>query len=235
MTELTVQIKPHLWFTLYTLMRLGATKTAIKISTTQLSEEMGGSQQSASRHLQLLESENMIERSISPEGSKIKITGHGQAELDLVLNELKWYLEGKEAQTIEFEGEVISGLFEGAYYISKEGYHNQIVEHLGFEPFPGTLNVRINEEDFDRRRKLERGEYIRLEGFKDGERSFGAAHCFPCMVNDELEGALIVAERSIHDYGVMEIISPYYLRRKLELADGDKVKVSFLPLRRSDS
>ena len=232
---MTARIKPHLWFTLYTLMRLGATKTAVKISTTELSEEISGSQQSASRHLQLLESEGLLERTISSEGSKIRITGMGQDELDIVLKELKWHLEGKEAQTIEFEGEVISGLFEGAYYISKEGYHRQIVEKLGFEPFPGTLNVKITEEDYDRRRRLERGEYIRLEGFKDGERSFGAAHCFPCIINEEVECALIVAERSIHDYGVMEIISPEYLRRKLELADGDKVKVSFLPLRRSDS
>ena len=215
-------------------MKLGATKTAIKISTTQLSDEIGGSQQSASRHLQLLETEGMLERTITSEGSKIRITGAGQAELDLILKELKWYLEGKEAQTIEFEGEVVSGLFEGAYYISKEGYHRQILDKLGFEPFPGTLNVRIKEEDYDKRRRLERGEYIRLDGFKDGERSFGAAHCFPCLINDELDGALIVAERSIHDYGVMEIISPYYLRRKMELADGDKVKLSFLPLRRSD-
>jgi riboflavin kinase len=97
------------------------------------------------------------------------------------------------------------------------------------------LNIRIGEDDYDKRRRLESGEYIRLEGFKDGERSFGAAHCFPCMVNDEIEGALIVAERSIHDHDVMEIISPHYLRRKLELADGDKVKVSFVPLRRSDA
>ncbi len=232
---MTVQIKPHLWFTLYTLMRLGATKAAIKISTTRLSEEIGGSQQSASRHLQLLDEEGLIERNISSDGSKVRITGQGLAELGLVLNELKWHLEGKEAHTIEFEGEVVSGLFEGAYYVSKEGYQRQIVEKLGFEPFPGTLNIRIGEEDYDKRRRLERGEYIRLEGFKDGERSFGAAHCFPCIINDEVEGALIVAERSIHDYGVMEIISPHYLRRKLELADGDKVKVSFVPLRRSDA
>ena len=216
-------------------MRLGATKTAVKISTTELSEEISGSQQSASRHLQLLEAEGMLERTITSEGSKIRITGKGQDELDIVLKDLKWHLEGKEAQTIEFEGEVISGLFEGAYYISKEGYHRQIVEKVGFEPFPGTLNVKISEEDYDRRRRLERGEFIRLEGFKDGERSFGAAHCFPCIINDEVECALIVAERSIHDYGIMEIISSEYLRRKLELADGDKVKVSFLPLRRSDS
>lgn len=235
MTELEIEIKPHLWFTLYTLMKMGATSTSIKISTTELSEEIGSSQQSASRHLQVLEEEKLIERTISNEGSTIRVTGEGVAELDLVLKELKWHLEGKGAEAIVFEGEVVSGLFEGAYYISKEGYHRQIVEKLGFEPFPGTLNIKIGEEDYDKRRRLERGDYIRLDGFKDGERAFGAAHCYPCFVEGEIEGALIVAERSSHDYGVMEIISPYYLRRRMELADGDKIRVLFLPLRRSDA
>jgi riboflavin kinase len=212
-------------------MQLGATHSSIKVSTTRLSEEIGGSQQSASRHLQLLEKKGFLERIITSEGSKIEITEKGHTELDMVLNELRWHLEGKEAQTIEMEGEVTSGLFEGAYYISKEGYMRQIVEKLGFTPFPGTLNVRINEKDINKRRKLERREYIRLKGFRDGERSFGAAHCYPCLINDEIEGALIVAERSSHEYNVLEIISPHYLRRKMGLADGDRVKLIFIPIR----
>ena len=215
-------------------MKLGASKTPIRISTTQLSEEIGGSQQSASRHLQVLEREGLLERKISTGGSKVTITSAGLAELDLVLQELKWHLEGKEAETIIFEGEVVSGLFQGAYYISKEGYQRQIIHKLGFEAFPGTLNVKIKEEEYNKRQKLERGPSIRLEGFKDEERAFGAARVYPCIINDEEEGAMIVAERSSHDYSVMEIISPQYLRRKMELADGDKIKVAFLPLRRSD-
>jgi riboflavin kinase len=215
-------------------MKLGASKNPIRISTTQLSEEIGGSQQSASRHLQVLEREGLLERKISTGGSKVTITSAGLAELDLVLQELKWHLEGKEAETIIFEGEVVSGLFQGAYYISKEGYQRQIIHKLGFEAFPGTLNVKIKEEEYNKRQKLERGLSIRLEGFKDEERAFGAARVYPCIINDEEEGAMIVAERSSHDYSVMEIISPQYLRRKMELADGDKIKLAFLPLRRSD-
>lgn len=216
------------------MMKLGASKTPIRISTTQLSEEIGGSQQSASRHLQVLEKEGLLERTISPSGSKITVTPAGLAELDQVLKELKWHLEGKEAEIIVLEGEVISGLFQGAYYISKEGYQRQIKQKLGFEAFPGTLNVKIKEEEYDKRQKLERGPSIKLEGFKDGERAFGAARVYHCIINDEEKGAMIVAERSSHDYSVMEIISPLYLRRKMELADGDKIKVAFLPLRRSD-
>jgi riboflavin kinase len=215
-------------------MKLGASKTPIRISTTQLSVKIGGSQQSASRHLQVLEKEGLLERTITSGGSKITVTPAGLAELDIVLQELKWHLEGKEAEIIIIEGEVVSGLFQGAYYISKEGYQRQIKAKLGFEAFPGTLNVRIKEEEYNKRRKLERGPSISLNGFKDEEREFGAARVYPCIINDEEEGALIVAERSSHDYSVMEIISPQYLRRKMELADGDKIKVVFLPLRRSD-
>ena len=215
-------------------MKLGASKTPIRISTTQLSDKIGGSQQSASRHLQVLEKEGLLERTIGSGGSKVTITSAGLAELDMILQELKWHLEGKEAETIILEGEVVSGLFQGAYYISKEGYQRQIKAKLGYEAFPGTLNVKIKEEEYDKRQKLERGPSIRLNGFKDDEREFGAARVYPCIINDEEEGAMIVAERSSHDYSVMEIISPQYLRRKMELADGDKIKVAFQPLRRSD-
>jgi len=232
---LTERLKPHLWFTLYTLMRLGATKSPVRISTTELSHVMGGSQQSASRHLQTLEKKGLIERSVEHGGSRVKVTGRGLGELDLALQELKWHLEGKEANAIELEGTVVSGLFEGAYYISKEGYRSQIEDKLGFDPFPGTLNVRIREEDYEKRRQLERMPSIRLEAFKDGERSFGACLCYPLIVNDEVDGALIVAERSIHDFNIMEVVAPIYLRRHLGLADGDKVRLSFLPLRRSVS
>jgi riboflavin kinase len=228
-----VELKPHLWFTLYTLLRLGASRNAVNLSTTDLSKIMGGSQQSASRHLQVLEQTGLIRRRIGSGGSMISITVEGVAELEKVLKELKWHLEGEEARTIEFEGTVVSGLFEGAYYISKEGYRRQILEKLGFEPFPGTLNVRIRHDDFEKRRRLESGPGIHLEGFKDGEREFGSADCYPVTINGEVGGALIVAERSIHDYNIMEIISPLYLRRKLGLADGDKVRLSFAPLRRS--
>ncbi|OGD54175.1 hypothetical protein A3K81_01985 [Candidatus Bathyarchaeota archaeon RBG_13_60_20] len=216
-------------------MRLGATKTLVRLSTTELSRITGGSQQSASRHLQLLEKEGLLERSIEPGGSRLRLTDKGLEELSLVLSELKWHLEGKEADAVELEGMVVSGLFEGAYYIGKEGYRSQIEEKLGFDPFPGTLNVRIGEEEYEKRRHLERMPSIWLEGFKNGERSFGPCRCYPLTVNDEVDGALIVAERSIHDFNILEVVAPVYLRRLLGLADGDRVRLSFLPLRRSAS
>jgi riboflavin kinase, archaea type len=226
------QIKPHLWFTLYSLLTLGGGKAPVKVSTTELSHALGGSQQSASRHLQLLEEQGLINRRIDPDGSLVTITEGGLAALDEVLQELKVHLEGAGSEVFVFDGTVVSGLFEGAYYISREGYRGQIREKLGFDPFPGTLNVRLNPEDFERRRRLERHPSAILDGFKDGERSFGDCKCYPLLINDEIKGALIVADRTIHDLSTMEIVSPVYLRRHFGLSDGDKVKISFLSPRR---
>jgi riboflavin kinase len=230
-----MKLKPHLWFTLYNLLKLGAAKTPIKISTTYLSNIIGGSQQSASRHLQLLEEMDLIEREISTVGSRVQISGEGLGELDKILQELRWYLEGEEAETVTFEGTIVSGLFQGAYYVSKDGYREQIQKKLGFDPFPGTLNVKIKDEDVETRRRLEQGPSIRLDGFREKERAFGACNCYPLKLNDDVEGAMIVADRTIHDLSTLEIISPYYLRRHMGLADNDIIKISFVPLRQFDS
>ena len=228
-------LKPHLWFTLYILLRLGGGRGPVKVSTTELSQALGGSQQSASRHLQLLQNQGLIDRKIDTSGSLIKLSEKGIKALNEVFQDLKGYLEGEEAEPFVFEGTVISGLFEGAYYISKEGYKQQIKEKMGFEPFPGTLNIKIKEEDYDRRRRLERSPTALVDGFKDGERSFGPAKLYQVMINDEIKGALIVADRTIHDLSVMEIVSTIYLRRHFKLADGDTVKLAFQTPRRSVS
>lgn len=226
------EIKPHLWFTLYSLLTLGGGKAPVKVSTTELSHALVCSQQSASRHLQLLDEMGFIQRRIDPDGSFITITEGGMSTLNEVLQELKAHLEGVGSEVFVFEGTVVSGLFEGAYYISREGYRAQIKEKLGIEPFPGTLNVRIKPEDFDKRRRLEKYPSAILAGFKDGERSFGACKCYPLLINDEIKGVLIVADRTLHDLSTMEIVSHVYLRRHFGLGDGDSVKVSFLSPRR---
>ena len=67
---------------------------------------------------------------------------------------------------------------------------------------------------------------VKLEGFKVEERAFGGARCYPLIVNGEVEGALIVADRTSYDLSVMEIISPVNLRKSLGLEDGDTVTIT---------
>ena len=89
------------------------------------------------------------------------------------------------------------------------------------------MNVKLSEEDIEKRKELEKGPYILLEGFKDETRAFGECRCYTLMLNNEVEGAMIIPDRTSHGMSVMEIISPVYLRRHFSLMDGDKIKVFF--------
>jgi riboflavin kinase len=225
-TETGTQLKPFLWFTLYGLFGIGAGERSVKISTTELATMFGWSQQSASRHLRLLEQMGLVSRRTVADGSLIKITDEGMRRLKEVYHVLKDRFEGSMAEVFAFEGVVFSGLYEGAYYMSRSGYSEQIKEKLGFYPYPGTLNLRISEVDMERRRQLERMPAVVIDGFKDRERAFGSARCYPLVVNGDVEGALIVANRTTYDLTVMEVISPINLRKHFGLRDGDTVKVS---------
>ncbi|MGQ9680595.1 MAG: DUF120 domain-containing protein [Candidatus Bathyarchaeia archaeon] len=228
------RVKPYLWFSLYALLEDGAASKPIRISTIELSKMLGGSQQSASRHLQLLEEMGLINRIIGPDGSLIRITDKGIAVLTEVLHGLKRNLEEEEMESIEFQGLVTSGLFEGAYYISKEGYRKQIVEKLGFDPYPGTLNLKLKREDLEKRKSLESLRGVTIHGFKDKERSFGPVKCYPSLINGEVEGGIIIADRTTHDESIMELISPIYLRKHFSLKDGDRVRVLAFGFNRRD-
>jgi riboflavin kinase len=232
-TEQRKKLKPYLWFTLYGLLNIGAGLRSVKVSTTKLAGVIGVSQQSASRYLMLLEEMGLLSRQIDTEGSLIRITEEGLRALNEVFYGLRRNLEGSVDENIVFDGVVFSGLYEGAYYLGKKWYRSQIRKKLGFDPYPGTLNIRLTEADVERRRRIERLPAIFLEGFKDRERAFGSGRCYPAVVNDEVKGALIIADRTTYDLSVMEIIAPIYLRSHFGLKDGDTVKVSISSPRQS--
>ena len=220
-----------LLFTLYKLAELGASSRTVKVSTEYLSEKLGSSQQTASRHLINLEKKEWIKRTITPEGCLIKITNQGVAELKKLYSELRLIFESPYPPSITLEGTLFSGLGEGAYYVTKEGYRKQFIEKLGFDPYPGTLNLKLTTEyDIKSLSELEVYPAVELEGFENESRTFGAVKCYPAIINNKVKGAVIFALRSHYGSSVIEIISSTFLRSKLKLKDGNKVKVEILIL-----
>jgi riboflavin kinase len=220
----TQEIKPSLLITLYKLIEVGAYPNEIIFTTTDLAKLLSASQQTASRHLIELEKIGLIHRVRLGRRESIKITAEGVKHLDNMFLTLKRAFELKTAETV-FEGVVFSGLGEGAYYISQLGYRKQFEEKLGFEPYPGTLNLRVRKEDQEEVRLLEASPFTLIEGFTDGNRSFGPAKCFQGEIADKVEGALIFPVRTHYAGDVVEMISPQYLRKQLHLKDGDTVKI----------
>ena len=220
-----------LFFTLYKLAELGACSRTVRVSTEYLAEKIGVSQQTASRHLINLEKIGWIKRTITPEGCLTKITDSGMAELKKLYSNLRLIFEAAYPPSVTLEGFLFSGLGEGAYYVTIEGYRKQFMEKLGFDPYPGTLNLKLTTEyDVKTMSELEAYPAIEIQGFKDESRTFGSVKCYPAIINNKVKGAVVYALRSHYNASVLEIIAPVFLRGRLKLKDGNKVKVEILTL-----
>ncbi|UCE16484.1 MAG: DUF120 domain-containing protein [Candidatus Bathyarchaeota archaeon] len=230
----SLNVDAQLWkrvFALYKLAEMGASSRTVKVSTEYLAEKMGTSQQTASRYFIQLEKTGWIKRNITPEGCLVKITDSGMAELKKLYSSLRLVMEAEYPPSVTLEGTLFSGLGEGAYYVTRDGYRRQFIEKLGFDPYPGTLNLKLTTEyDMKTRSELETYPSIILEEFKDESRTFGSVKCYSAIINNKVKGAILCAIRSHYNSSVLEVIAPTFLRSRLKLKDGNKVKVEVLIL-----
>ncbi len=136
-------------------------------------------------------------------------------------------LEGR----LVVEGQVFTGMGEGAYYVTRKGYLKAFEELLGQTPFPGTLNLRIRgsqDVEIVRKWRISCPAAVYIPGFKEEGRTFGFVVALPIRINEDLVCYAIYAERRHYSDEVLEIISDKNLRERLHLRDGDIVSVQLL-------
>jgi len=214
-------MKPYLLQMLKELALLGATKNRIEISSLELAKQLKTSQQTASRYLLELDKYGAITRELGIKKQLIKITTKGLESLQ------KEYLQYQQifelAKKIRFTGRIVSGMGEGKYYTEQSGYSDQFKNKLGFVAFPGTLNVEIKHIEKNKLRLLKNYDSIQIDEFETNNRTFGGVRCFHATIN-EVNVSIVFPMRS-HYSNILEFISPYFLREKLNLRDGDEVKI----------
>jgi riboflavin kinase len=203
---------------------LGAHQKPLELSSVEFATHIDSSQQTAARKLKALEDENLIVRNISPDGQVISITKNGIDLLQMELNDYQGIFSGNGNLKI-LNGKIITGIGEGQYYIALDGYRTQFIEKLGFDPYPGTLNVRLDTNSIDIRKKITPG--IRILGFTDQNRTFGKGSCFKVRISD-IDGAVITPERTHYPEDIIEIIAPVNLRERLDLKDGTNINVEVI-------
>lgn len=219
------EIKLQHILTMVQLLSKGARHNFVEVTTSDLGKTIGRSQQAASKHLLDLEMAGYVERARRGQKFAVRVTDKGYTEIQSLFASLKSALESAPA-AIDFEGSVVSGMGEGAYYMSLDGYRKQFKEKLGYEPYPGTLNVRLTDQLFmTARRELGRYPSIFLEGFSDGARTYGWVKCYRARINSAVDAAVLVLERTHYDDSMLEVIAPISIKDAAGIKNGDRIKV----------
>ncbi len=109
-------------------------------------------------------------------------------------------------------GKIVKGFGEGSFYVGKYG---QLFEQaLGFLPFAGTLNVKV-----ERKPELKNPITVSPGG------SFKPVHCYLAKIGD-MRCAIVMPEATRHPKDVIEIIAPVSVKQHYSLKDGDKIECS---------
>ena len=218
------------WFALYKLCQLAKERKYIEISSIKFGEILGLSQQTGSRRINDLENLGWIKRKVDGKLQKISITKEGANMMLSIYKELKNLLE-----SILIIGEVTEGIHEGGYYVAIKGYFQQFKEKLGFEPYKGTLNLKLSDTDNELlREKLMTINPIIIEGFKDLNREYGPVKCYDVVIsrmddkNNKRKAAILDIQRTHHKENIIEILAKPYLRDYFKLKDGDKLIIEIL-------
>ena len=213
--------------TLKLLALRGALGGDIKISCANLATDLDASNQTASRRLQRLDDGGFLRRETVSDGQWVAVTDDGERALRAEYAEYRRLFE--HGTSTEIDGTVTGGMGEGRHYISLPGYMEQFTTRLGYEPFPGTLNVSLTEAGVRARTALGAVEPVEIDGWEDDERTYGPAFCYPATVESDsqrYERAHVIApERTHHDEDQLEVIAPVKLREELTLDDGDHVTI----------
>ena len=122
---------------------------------------------------------------------------------------------------LDVVGKVFTGRGEGKKYAELAWVKQQIYEKLGFDPFPGTLNLRLDAENVKQKVLLEKNTELRLcysEGYCTGllfKASIGGVAC-----------GVVIPQVEKYPDEELEVVAEVNLRKELHLSDGDTVMVT---------
>jgi len=127
---------------------------------------------------------------------------------------------GRPRMQVTISGRLFSGMGKGRYYVGHPEYQRKFRESLGYSPYPGTLNVKLEDRDvIGSVNHLRTMEGIKIGSFTMNGESFSSLTCFNGTMRSE-KVTLLLIDVTYYNETVAELISPAYLRGKFGLKDG---------------
>lgn len=124
-------------------------------------------------------------------------------------------------KTLYVRGKVASGKGEGAKFIQLPWVRKQIIEKLGFIPYPGTLNVILSEDRVKFKKLLKKTKSTEISP----ANGFCHGRCFEAYLMGNYKCVIVFPEIPNYPEDIIEIIAPTNLREILDLKDGDAITV----------
>jgi riboflavin kinase, archaea type len=209
---------------------LGALDDPIELASAEFATLLDLSQQTASRRLIELTESGLLHREMGIRKQRIRITEEGRAVLQA--EHMLYARLFEKTDAITLSGIVKTGLGEGRYYLSRPGYRTQFQKYLGWEPYPGTLNLELSGPEANKLRFLRKNPVYAIEAFQAEGRTFGGVTCHPAHVSlstaskgPAIDCAAILPHRS-HYTTTIELIAPVRLRDALPCNDGQRLEVT---------
>ena len=120
-------------------------------------------------------------------------------------------------------GTITRGLGEGTFFMSMQHYKKEIKKKLGFDAYPGTLNLKVLKKHMDLLKNIVP---IKISGFRSRNKTFGGANCYRARIKN-IKGSIIIPDLTKHK-DIIEFIAPVHLKSELKLKDKDKVKIELI-------
>jgi len=122
---------------------------------------------------------------------------------------------------ITLKGMVFSGGGKGSLFVNLPWAKKQFKEKLGFNPYPGTLNLQLSPgTDVKEFRTTTKGIKI------SSPKGFHKGRCFKALIMEKLWGAVVVPDVPGYSHNLLEILAPVNLRETLGLKDGMEIEVT---------
>ena len=118
------------------------------------------------------------------------------------------------------KGDVRDGLGQGRAFAQLEWVCRQFRDKLGFSPYPGTLNIKVENPNALKVRYALRG--VEIEPEAEG---YCSATCFRVKLAGGIDAMWIIPQVPDYPEDVVELMAPFSLRDALGLKTGDTVKL----------
>ena len=126
-------------------------------------------------------------------------------------------------KSITLRGRIVSGVKQGAFFTQLDWFQSQCRDKLGFEPYAGTLNLAVSDDDVPAVEALEQEAEIE---FIPPDSEFCCGKAYPVQV-EGISAAIVIpaAEVRVHGKNIIEVISDQRLKDVLKVDDGDSVEI----------